>query len=185
MYSKSHIIAFQQVYFKANDSHLNIHPISSLAPGRWARYMISENIILKYNFCNQCPHRWLLDITAMEDYDPHSILVQVMAWWCQASEATSHYLNQCLVNSRMPYGMTRGQWVISSWASDATWRHRTGSTLAQVMDCRLSTPSHHLRQGWHHRQGPVTLIWGLGQVKEIPQPSITKIGSKITSLQFN
>ena len=143
--------------------------------------MNSENIILKYNFCNQCPNRWLLNITGMDDYDPHSILVRVMAWWCQA---TSHYLDQCWVNSRMPYGITRGQWVISSWASDVIWRHKAGSTLAQVMGCRLAASSHHLNQGWHHKQGPVTFIWWLGQVKEIPQPSITKIGSKITSLQF-
>ena len=32
--------------------------------------------------------------------------------------------------------------------SDAIWRQRTGSTLAQVMACCLSAPSHYLNQCW-------------------------------------
>ena len=32
--------------------------------------------------------------------------------------------------------------------SDAIWRQKTGSTLAQVMACCLTTPSHYLNQCW-------------------------------------
>ena len=32
--------------------------------------------------------------------------------------------------------------------SDATWRHRTESTVAQVMACCLTAPSHYLNQCW-------------------------------------
>ena len=32
--------------------------------------------------------------------------------------------------------------------SAAIWRHRSGSTLAQVMACRLTVPSHYLKQCW-------------------------------------
>ena len=32
------------------------------------------------------------------------------------------------------------------WPRDVIWRNRTGSTLAQVMDCCLTAPSHHLDQ---------------------------------------
>ena len=32
--------------------------------------------------------------------------------------------------------------------SDAIWRQRSGSTLAQVMACWLTAPSHHLNQCW-------------------------------------
>ena len=35
-------------------------------------------------------------------------LVQVMAWHCQA---TRHYLSQCWLRSKSPYGFTRPQWV--------------------------------------------------------------------------
>ena len=34
------------------------------------------------------------------------------------------------------------------WTSDAIWRHRAGSTLAQVMDCCLIAPRHYLNQCW-------------------------------------
>ena len=40
--------------------------------------------------------------------DDKSTLVQVMAW-CR--QATSHYLNQCWPRSKLPYGVTRPQWV--------------------------------------------------------------------------
>ena len=32
--------------------------------------------------------------------------------------------------------------------SDAIWRHKSGSTLAQVMACCLTAPSHYLNQCW-------------------------------------
>ena len=46
-----------------------------------------------------------------------------------------------------------GEWLIvckvnTLWPSDATWRHRSGSTLAQVMACCLTAPSHYLNQCW-------------------------------------
>ena len=41
-------------------------------------------------------------------------------------------------------------WVNSLWPSDAKWRHRFGSTLAQVMACCLTAPSHYLNQCWLH-----------------------------------
>ena len=44
-----------------------------------------------------------LDLT-----DDELILVQVMAW-CR--QATSHYLNECLPTSLIPFGITRPQWV--------------------------------------------------------------------------
>ena len=34
------------------------------------------------------------------------------------------------------------------WPSDAIWRHRSGSTLAQVMACYLMAWSHYLNQYW-------------------------------------
>ena len=38
---------------------------------------------------------------------------------------------------------------IYSWRpSDAIWQHRSVSTLAQVMACCLTAPSHYLNQGW-------------------------------------
>ena len=36
----------------------------------------------------------------------------------------------------------------SLWPNDAIWRHISGSTLAQVMPCCLTAPSHYLNQCW-------------------------------------
>ena len=38
--------------------------------------------------------------------------------------------------------------VNSLWPSDAIWWQRSGSTMAQVMACCLTAPSHHLNQCW-------------------------------------
>ena len=50
----------------------------------------------------------------------------------------------------MSYGVTlpKLQWVDSLWPGDALWRHGTRPTLAQVMACCLTTPSHYLNQCW-------------------------------------
>ena len=36
----------------------------------------------------------------------------------------------------------------SLWPCDTKWQHRSGSTLAQVMACCLTAPSHYLNQCW-------------------------------------
>ena len=104
-----------------------------------------------------------------------SILAQVMAC-CLV--APSHYLNQCWVVISgvlwySPEGNFRGnaqdnyswyefpnyklkitaappkvQGVNSLGPSDAIWRQRSGSTLARVMACCLTAPSHYLNQCW-------------------------------------
>ena len=40
-------------------------------------------------------------------------------------------------------------WLFNSlWPNEAIWRHRSGSTLAQVMACCLTAPSRYLNQCW-------------------------------------
>ena len=38
--------------------------------------------------------------------------------------------------------------INSLWPSDTIWWHKSGSTLAQVMACCLTAPSHYLNQCW-------------------------------------
>ena len=52
--------------------------------------------------------------------------------WCLTMP--SHYLIQMWINSLRP--------------SDAIWRHKSGSTLAQAMAWCLTAPSHYLNQCW-------------------------------------
>ena len=46
------------------------------------------------------------------------------------------------------YGYEQSLQVNSLWPSDGIWRHRPLSTLAQVMPCCLTAPSHYLNQCW-------------------------------------
>ena len=71
--------------------------------------------------------------------------VQVLAW---CPQETSHYLNQWWTRSPTSYGINRLHWVNSLRPSDAIWRHRSGSTLVQVMACCLTALSHYLNQCW-------------------------------------
>ena len=76
-------------------SHQNVWNVITLVNGGWS---ISYKIAL----------RWMpQDLT-----DDKSTLVQVLAWWRQA---TSHYLSQCWPTSMSPYGVTRPQWVKSHY----------------------------------------------------------------------
>ena len=48
--------------------------------------------------------------------------------------------------------------IQSLWPSNIIWRHRYGSTLAQVMACCLAAPSHYLNQCWLTIKG---VLWHL------------------------
>ena len=87
----------------------------------------------------------LLNIVPVGLIDNKSALLQVMAWCHQAAD---HYLNQWWPSSTIPFGITCSQWVNWLWPGDAIWWHRTRSTLAQVMACCLTAPSHYLNQCW-------------------------------------
>ena len=86
--------------------------VNSLAPGAFEwnfRYVIFKWILVIDGWGISCEITliWIsLDFT-----DDQSTLVQVMAWYCQA---TSHYLSQCWPRSLSPYAVTRPEWVISS-----------------------------------------------------------------------
>ena len=66
------------------------------------------------------------------------------AWWHQA--ITWANVDPDLCDHNMP---SLGHKDFNSlWPSDAIWRQRSGSTLAQVMACCLTAPSYYLNQCW-------------------------------------
>ena len=71
----------------------------------------------------------------------------------------------------------------SLWPSDAIWRQRSGSTLAQVMACCLTAPSHYLNQCWLIIS---KVQWHSSEsnLHEMTQPSVTEITLKFTYLNF-
>ena len=56
------------------------------------------------------------------------------------STSVKHLCDDCASLSAIP--------VNSLWPSDAIWRQRSGTTLAQVMACCLTAPSHYLNHCW-------------------------------------
>ena len=75
-------------------------------------------------------------------------------------------------------------WVNSLWPNDAIWRHRSGSTLAQVMACCLMAPSHYLNQCWLIINKVQRHLAERNFTRKT-QPSVTKVISKITYPKFN
>ena len=79
------------------------------------------------------------------------------------------FTDSCLSNSFM------GQ-PVTLWPNNTIWQHRTWSTLAQVMACCQTAPSHYLNQSW--------IIISKVQWKS-PQPSVTNTNSKITYRRYH
>ena len=80
--------------------------------------------------------------------------------WCHSISSNRHHVlspnNQSLKFYDILYkhvlcvlcGGFAVQWVNSLGPNYAIWRQRSGSTLAQVMACCLTAPSHYLNQCW-------------------------------------
>ena len=67
--------------------------------------------------------------------NPYTCIYICVEFTYQLVNTNHTTLTQCgLVNSLRP--------------SDTIWRHRSGSTLVQVMACCLTAPSHYLNQCW-------------------------------------
>ena len=102
--------------FQVHDNslfHFELISINSLAPGKFEWNFIFRYVIFKpifvidgWGISLEIALIWMsLDFT-----NDQSILVQVMAWCCQA---TSHCLSQCWPRSVSPYGVVRPEWVNS------------------------------------------------------------------------
>ena len=77
--------------------------------------------------------------------------------------------------------------INSFWSSDNIWWQRSGSTLAEVMACCQTAPSHYLTQCWLIIS-KLQLTFKIGQFHKrcMPQPPpITKICLKNTYLKFH
>ena len=101
-----------------------------------------------------------------------STLVQVMAWCCQCLSGSKPLPEPVLAQFSVPNGATRPQWQKTDRVTTTHYGTVTqygdidlsASTLAQVMACCLTAPSHYLSQcwliicevQWHSSEGSVT-----------------------------
>ena len=71
----------------------------------------------------------------------------------------------------------------SLWPSDAIWRHKSGSTLAQEMACCLTAPSHYLNHCWLISSvGPYDMHLIISH--EILKNSFKNMNKKVTFLEI-
>ena len=100
----------------------------------WAQVMACRLIAPSY-YLNQC-----------------GLLISEVSWHSPVSSFTANTQGKlfCIMIFKiillkfLPH-----QWeAYSLWPDDAIWRQRSGSTLAQVMACCLTAPSHYLNQCW-------------------------------------
>ena len=68
----------------------------------------------------------------------------IMFWWCVEPGHQQHGIQWV-----HPEHSGLSTWEFNLlWPSDAIWWHKSGLTLAQVMACCLTAPSHYLNQCW-------------------------------------
>ena len=117
------------------------------------------------------------------DLSPYWLRSWLVAWWHivitsnNAGLLLRTYFNEVLFKiQKFSFN--------SLWLSDTIWRHKSGSTLAQVMACCLTAPSHYLNQCWLIIS---KVQWHSSECNftKIPQPSVTEISWKITYLKFH
>ena len=114
----------------------------------------------------------MLDLWLIAGKIKKKIMVLTMKW-CHIIHSCGRLISNLWLN---------GFFFNSLWPSDTTWRHRTGSTLAQVMACCLMAPSHYLNQCWFII-GEVhwaTFIWCWFQLRYLSYQSL-KLAWKLLS----
>ena len=119
------------------------HVYSVLETVPWSLFLKSDK-----NTCAQ-----ILDYKLTVRKNGHLELVL----WSQHEIVLSCNLNMVMMYLSYSFGMCHDSCAVmykmveqinSLWPSDAIWRQRSGSTLAQVMACCLTAPSHYLHQCW-------------------------------------
>ena len=89
-----------------------------------------------------------VEFVPKEVNDMHTLYIQHHVWWWTRkarSQGITTYGIDLISPLNSDFNIKR---VNSLWFSDAIWRQRSGSTLAQVMACCLTAPSHYLNQFW-------------------------------------
>ena len=107
------------------------------ANGIFKCIFLNENIWISINISlNFVPNGQINNI-------PTSVQIMASCWL-----GTKPLFEPMMISLLMHICITLPQLVSSLWPNDAIWRDRSWSTLAQVMACCLTAPSHYLNQCW-------------------------------------
>ena len=83
----------------------------------------------------------VLDYHQLESWEQISVLIGIPSF-------SFKKMHLKMLFAKMAAIFSRWRWFNWLRPSDVIWRHRSGSTLAQVMVCCLTAPSHYLNQCW-------------------------------------
>ena len=132
---------------------LQIYFCFSKMKAEWER--LTEAIILKMYFQNSSYRliSWVSQEIATELVDDNWALVQVMAWYHQA---TSHYLSPCCHRSVTWYGITRPQWVNITFMFPSQFFKKTFSDFLSNISICYNVTNTSITIGykvWHSHSG--------------------------------
>ena len=107
-------------------------------------------------FCVSCKRTIVACWVGSRTYEPLGYYSDYLdPWeWIQVkfeSKCDGFSFKKCTLENdvcEMARILSRPQYVNSLWPSDTIWRHKSESTLAQVMAWCLTAPSHYLNQCW-------------------------------------
>ena len=121
----------------------------------------------------------------MHQYSHHAAFLVLWKQWCRRNFKLIFYIGLGILaiwhlsfmwfklyKKKKNYMSLTNSGLVSIYTC-IKWRHRSGSTLAQVM-----TPSHYLNQMVYLQFDPMIVNWAISS--QILQPSTTKISFKIT-----
>ena len=106
-------------------------PFCKVTCGHFCPFPKTTDSVLNRSYCSQIASHYGC---ARRLWNSLGRNIWDVQWWVGDLHSGRGLVHTCTVNSL--------------WPSDAIWRQRSGSTLAHVMACCLTAPSHFLNQCW-------------------------------------
>ena len=144
-------VTLPQTGMKKSISYVQMHLVltDNSCPTKiyWIKIIVKMSLLVVYFefkvYVSKCKESVCLVLCAVciceNDLDIYFLLSCIL---------NSMFFNPILIFEFLTNLSTCCHHLNSLWPSDAIWRHRSGSTLAQVMACCLKAPSHYLNQCW-------------------------------------
>ena len=99
------------------------------------------------NFCWFSLENFIIFLSTLQS---NSGLNETISWLYRPDDITEDMMGNvsAIINTLGRWWDWSSNQINSLWPSDTIWWHRSRSTLAQVMACCLTPPSHYLNQCW-------------------------------------
>ena len=123
--------------------------INSLWPGNTTGHQWTESSLFQIIACCQFGTKPLIELMLIYcKLDLQEYFFCIISIKIQTFSARKNTFNMLLSTKCLPFCSHLNVFINSLWPDDAIWWHRSVSTLAQVMACCLTAPSHYLNQCW-------------------------------------